>query len=137
MSAKLLFLLHSRRWQFCSSIHQTIAICSVSGLRKPKKKRCNLTFKPYILCWASCWGENQLFASRLNCFIGETTAVVTPGNSCREQDMMGNGAVVQGSVPCTESLSIFVPVFKCLKNHGNSAKPYRFHTGRKDVTTKA
>lgn len=89
---------------------------------------------------AALEGEKiQLFASRLNCSTGETTAVVTPGNACREQEVVGNGAVVQGSVQgrAHQPLFVFVQEFKCLKKHGNSANPYGFHTRRRDATIKA
>lgn len=144
MNAKLLFLLHSRRWQFCSSLHQTIAICSGEMLLLVwgSQERGDATWLSNLTLFARAalgGKKTQLFASRLNCSIGETTAVVMPGNACREQEEMGNGAVVWGSVQgrAHQPLSLFVPVFKCLKNHGNSANPYGFHSRRRDATIKA
>lgn len=144
MSAKLLFLLHRRRWQFCSSLHQAIAICSgrcCYRFEGAKEEQIQPDFQTLHCLLGQLLGKkrNQLFASRSNCSIGETTAVVMPGNAWKEQEVVGNGAVVQGSVQgrAHQPLSIFVPVFQCLKKHGNSANPYGFHTGRKDVTIKA
>lgn len=84
---RLLFLLHRRGWQFCSSLHQAIAIFSGEPLLVWESQgRMDPAWLSNLTLFAGpAVGEEKkslFFAWKLNCYIEETVAIIMLGSGC-------------------------------------------------------